>query len=109
MKAMVFSLILALSPTVALSDKASTGLDPRTQEILERRTCQYLKSDFTLRETIRAITYHVNENMILPRGVGTSLGAELNNIMVDYIVRDNAEKIIENAIKARCRKFLNLL
>lgn len=93
MKAIVLSLILALSPTVAMS------LDVRSQEILEERTCQYLKSGLTLGETIRAIRYAVNQS-------GTQKTQyELINIAIDESNRLTTKKIIINAIMNRCPEF----
>ena len=92
MKAIVLSLILVLSPTVALS------LDNQTQEILEKRTCQYLKSGWTLGETTVAIRYAVNQNG-RPRS-----GYEGVNILIDEFNRLMTEKILVNA-KNRCPEF----
>lgn len=89
MKAIVLSLIIVLSPTVALS------LDNQTQEILEKRTCQYLKSGLTLGETTVAIRYAVNQNG-RPRSEFEGV-----NILIDEFNRLMTEKILENA-KKRC-------
>jgi hypothetical protein len=92
MKAIVLSLILVLSPTVALS------LDAQTQEILEKRTCQYLKSGWTLGETARAIRYAVEQN-----GNPRSQYEEIN-IWRDYVNNERTKEILVNA-KKRCPEF----
>ncbi|NCQ93689.1 MAG: hypothetical protein DWQ58_25430 [Microcystis aeruginosa TA09] len=69
MKAIVLSLIVVLSPTVALA------LDTQTTEILEKRTCQYLKSGWTPGETMRAIRAAVYQNERIE--TGTEPGSEL--------------------------------
>jgi len=99
MKAIVLSLIIVLSPTVALS------LDNQTQEILEKRTCQYLKSGWTLGETMGAIRSAVyqNERRIY---LGTGSGSEIMYILRDEIVRNSTRRVMINALENRCPEFL---
>ena len=99
MKAIVLSLILVLSPTVALS------LDNQTQEILEKRTCQYLKSGWTLGETMGAIrtAVHRNERRVY---IGPGIGSEITDILHDEAVRLSTRKIMINALANRCPEFL---
>ena len=92
MKAIVLSLILVLSPTVALS------LDNQTQEILEKRTCQYLKSGLTLGETTVAIRYAVEQNS------SSRTQYEQINIWRDYFNDKTTRRILVNA-KKRCPEF----
>jgi hypothetical protein len=82
-----------MMPTVALS------LDAQTQEILEKRTCQYLKSGWTLGETARAIRSAVYQNERIESGTGS--GSELLDIFRDYVNNETTRKILENA-KKRC-------
>ena len=98
MKAIVLSLILVLSPTVALS------LDAQTTEILEKRTCQYLKSGLTLGETARAISSAVFPDVTARVNPGTGSGSEIMYILRDEIVRGKTEAILKNA-KKRCPQF----
>lgn len=99
MKAIVLSLIIVLSPTVALS------LDNQTQEILEKRTCQYLKSGWTLGETMGAIRSAVyrNERRMY---VGPGVGSEITDILHDEAVRLSTRKVMMNALENRCPEFL---
>jgi hypothetical protein len=99
MKAIILSLIVVLSPTVALS------LDNQTQEILEKRTCQYLKSGWTLGETMGAIRSAVyqNERRIY---LGTGSGSEIMYILRDEIVRNSTRRVMINALANRCPEFL---
>ena len=99
MKAIILSLIVVLSPTVALS------LDNQTQEILEKRTCQYLKSGLTLGETMGAIRSAVyqNERRIY---LGTGSGSEIMYILRDEIVRNSTRRVMINALANRCPEFL---
>lgn len=92
MKAIVLSLIIVLSPTVALS------LDNQTQEILEKRTCQYLKSGLTLGETTVAIRYAVEQNS------SSRSQYEQINIWRDYFNNERTREILVNA-KKRCPEF----
>ena len=92
MKAIVLSLIIVLSPTVALS------LDAQTQETLEKRTCQYLKSGWTLGETMGAIRSAVYQN-----GSPRSQYEEMN-IWRDYVNNQRTREILVNA-KKRCPEF----
>jgi hypothetical protein len=92
MKAIVLSLIIVLSPTVALS------LDAQTQETLEKRTCQYLKSGWTLGETMGAIRYAVEQNS------SSRSQYEPINIWRDYFINERTRKIFVNA-KKRCPEF----
>lgn len=92
MKAIVLSLIIVLSPTVALS------LDAQTQEILEKRTCQYLKSGWTLGETARAIRYAVEQNS------SSRTQYEEINIWRDYLNNERTREILANA-KKKCPEF----
>ncbi|CCI01758.1 MAG: hypothetical protein O9324_06315 [Microcystis sp. LE19-84.1B] len=90
MRKIILSLLfLGMMPTVALS------LDAQTTEILEKRTCQYLKSGLTLGETARAIRYAVEQN-----GNPRSQYEEIN-ILRDYSNNEATRKILENA-KKRC-------
>ena len=90
MKAIILSLLfLGMLPTVALS------LDDQTQEILEKRTCQYLKSGWTLGETARAIRYAVEQNS------SSRSEDELINIWRDYFNNERTKTILVNARK-RC-------
>jgi hypothetical protein len=98
MKAIILSLIVVLSPTVALS------LDNQTQEILEKRTCQYLKSGLTLGETTSAISSAVFPYATARVGTGTGSGSEILYILRDEIVRGQTEAILKNA-KKRCPEF----
>jgi hypothetical protein len=92
MKAIILSLIVVLSPTVALS------LDNQTQEILEKRTCQYLKSGWTLGETAVAIRYAVEQNS------SSRTQYEQINIWRDYFNDKTTRRILVNA-KKRCPEF----
>lgn len=85
-------------PTVALS------LDNQTQEILEKRTCQYLKSGWTLGETMGAIRVAVFPYATARVGTGTGSGSEILYILRDEIVRGQTEAILKNA-KNRCPEF----
>ena len=99
MKKIILSLLfLGMMPTVALS------LDTQTQEILEKRTCQYLKSGLTLRETTSAISSAVFPYATARVGTGTGSGSEILYILRDEIVRGQTEAILENA-KKRCPEF----
>ena len=94
MKKIILSLLfLGMMPTVALS------LDAQTTEILEKRTCQYLKSGLTLGETARAIRYAVYQNERIE--TGTEPESELVHIFVDGVVQIQTEAILKNA-KKRC-------
>jgi hypothetical protein len=93
MRKIVLSLLfLGMMPTVALS------LDTQTQEILEKRTCQYLKSGLTLGETMGAIRYAVEQNS------SSRSQYEPINIWRDYFINERTRKILENA-KKRCLEF----
>jgi hypothetical protein len=93
MRKIVLSLLfLGMMPTAALS------LDAQTQEILEKRTCQYLKSGLTLRETMGAIRYAVEQNS------SSRSQYELINIWRDYFINERTRKIFVNA-KKRCPEF----
>lgn len=93
MKRIVLSLLfLGMLPTVALS------LDNQTQEILEKRTCQYLKSGLTLGETARAIRYAVEQNS------SSRSEYEQINIWRDYFNNKTTRRILANA-KKRCPEF----
>jgi hypothetical protein len=99
MRKIVLSLLfLGMMPTVALS------LDNQTQEILEKRTCQYLKSGLTLGETTSAISSAVFPYATARVGTGTGSGSEILYILRDEIVRGQTEAILENA-KKRCPEF----
>lgn len=99
MKKIILSLLfLAMMPTVALS------LDTQTQEILEKRTCQYLKSGLTLGETTSAISSAVFPYATARVGTGTGSGSEILYILRDEIVRGQTKAILENA-KKRCPEF----
>jgi hypothetical protein len=87
-------LFLGMMPTVALS------LDTQTQEILEKRTCQYLKSGLTLGETMGAIRYAVEQNS------SSRSQYEPINIWRDYFINERIRKILENA-KKRCPEFFS--
>ena len=95
MKKIVLSLsllFLGMMPTVALS------LDNQTQEILEKRTCQYLKSGWTLRETMGAIRVAVYQNE-KRMYVGPGVGLEITDILHDEAVRLSTRRILVNAKK----------
>lgn len=79
-------------PTVALS------LDSQTQEILEKRTCQYLKSGLTLGETTVAIRYAIEQNS------SSRTQYEQINIWRDYFNDKTTRRILVNA-KKRCPEF----
>jgi hypothetical protein len=99
MRKIVLSLLfLGMMPTVALS------LDTQTQEILEKRTCQYLKSGLTLGETTSAISSAVFPYATARVGTGTGSGSEILYILRDEIVRGQTEAILVNA-KKRCPEF----
>ena len=99
MRKIILSLLfLGMMPTVALS------LDTQTQEILEKRTCQYLKSGLTLRETTSAISSAVFPYATARVGTGTGSGSEILYILRDEIVRGQTEAILVNA-KKRCPEF----
>jgi hypothetical protein len=99
MKKIILSLLfLGVLPTVALS------LDNQTQEILEKRTCQYLKSGLTLGETTSAISSAVFPYATARVGTGTGSGSEILYILRDEIVRGQTEAILVNA-KKRCPEF----
>ena len=101
MRKIVLSLLfLGMMPTVALS------LDTQTQEILEKRTCQYLKSGLTLRETTSAISSAVFPYATARVGTGTGSGSEILYILRDEIVRGQTEAILVNA-KKRCPEFFS--
>ena len=90
MRKIILSLLfLGMMPTGGLS------LDNQTQEILEERTCQYLKSGRTLRETARAIRYDVEQNS------STRSQYEGMNIWRDYVNNQRTREIFANA-KKRC-------
>ena len=99
MKAVLISLIFVLSPTAALSNTLRP-LDTHTQEILEKRTCQHLKSGLTLGETVNAIKYAVEQNN--SRDPSSTLQREVN----DIINKARTEMIVKNALKNRCPEFL---
>lgn len=93
MKKIVLSLLfLGMMPTVALS------LDNQTQEILEKRTCQYLKSGWTLGETMGAIRAAVEQNN------SSRTQYEEINIWRDYLNNERTREILVNA-KKRCPEF----
>jgi len=93
MRKIILSLLfLGMMPTVALS------LDNQTQEILEKRTCQYLKSGLTLGETTSAIRYAVGQNS------SSRSQYEPINIWRDYFIDERTRKIFVNAEK-RCPEF----
>ena len=93
MRKIVLSLLfLGMMPTVALS------LDKQTQEILEKRTCDYLKSEWTLGETMGAIRSAVYQN-----GSPRSQYEEMN-IWRDYVNNQRTREILVNA-KKRCPEF----
>lgn len=99
MKKIVLSLLfLGMMPTVALS------LDNQTQEILEKRTCDYLKSGWTLGETMGAIRVAVyrNERRMY---VGPGVGSEITDILHDEAVRLSTKKVMMNALVNRCPEF----
>jgi hypothetical protein len=99
MRKIVLSLLfLGMMPTVALS------LDTQTQEILEKRICQYLKSGLTLGETTSAISSAVFPYATARVGTGTGSGSEILYILRDEIVRGQTEAILVNA-KKRCPEF----
>ena len=99
MKKIILSLLfLWVSPTVALS------LDAQTTEILEKRTCQYLKSGLTLGETARAISFAVFPDVTARVGTWTGSGSEMMYILRDEIVRGETKTILKNA-KKRCPQF----
>ena len=100
MKTVLLSLILVLSPTVALAE-----ITPQTREILKKRVCLYLKSGFTRTETINQMAYHVSEHYPYLGGVGNSPAADLNNIMANYIFKTEAIEITFEAIKTKCPQF----
>jgi hypothetical protein len=101
MRKIVLSLLfLGMMPTVALS------LDNQTQEILEKRTCQYLKSGLTLGETTSAISSAVFPYATARVGTGTGSGSEILYILRDEIVRGQTKAILENA-KKRCPEFFS--
>jgi hypothetical protein len=101
MKKIILSLLfLGMMPTVALS------LDNQTQEILEKRTCQYLKSGLTLGETTSAISSAVFPYATARVGTGTGSGSEILYILRNEIVRGQTEAILENA-KKRCPEFFS--
>ena len=90
MKKIVLSLsllFLGMMPTVALS------LDAQTQEILEKRTCDYLKSGWTLGETARAIRYAIEQNS------SSRTQYEQINIWRDYFNDKTTRRILVNAKK----------
>lgn len=96
MKKIILSLLfLGMMPTAALS------LDNQTQEILEKRTCDYLKSGWTLGETAMAISSAVFPYATARVGTGTGSGSEILYILRDEIVRGQTEAILINA-KKRC-------
>ena len=99
MKAIVLSLIIVLSPTVALS------LDAQTQETLEKKTCQYLKSGWTLGETMGAIRSAVYQNE-RRMYIGPGVGSEITDILHDEAVRLSTRKVMMNALVNRCPEFL---
>ena len=93
MRKIVLSLLfLGMMPTVALS------LDNQTQEILEKRTCQHLKSGLTLGETTVAIRYAVEQNS------SSRTQYEEMNIWRDYVNNQRTREIFANA-KKRCPEF----
>ena len=93
MKKIILSLLfLGVLPAVALS------LDNQAQEILEERTCQYLKSGLTLGETMGAIRSAVYQN-----GSPRSQYEEMN-IWRDYVNNQRTREILVNA-KKRCPEF----
>ena len=90
MKKIILSLLfLGMMPTVVLS------LDNQTQEILEGRTCDYLKSGWTLGETMEKIRVAVEQNS------GTRSQYEEMNIWRDYVNNQRTREILVNA-KKRC-------
>ena len=99
MRKIILSLLfLGMMPTVALS------LDNQTQEILEKSTCQYLKSGRTLGETIRAIKVAVYQNE-RRMYIGPGVGSEITDILHDEAVRLSTKKVITNALVNRCPEF----
>ena len=100
MRKIILSLLfLGMMPTVALS------LDNQTQEILEKRTCDYLKSGWTLRETMGAIRVAVYQNE-KRMYVGPGVGLEITDILHDEAVRLSTRKVMVNALENRCPEFL---
>lgn len=100
MKTVLLSLILVLSPTVALAD-----ITPQTREILKKRVCLYLKSGFTRTETINQMAYHVSEHYPYLRGVGNSPAADLADSIANHLFQVTAEEITFEAIKTKCPQF----
>lgn len=95
MKKIVLSLLFLVAlPTAALS------LDNQTQEILEKRTCQYLKSGWTLGETARAIRYAVEQNS------SSRSEYELVNILRDRLNDQNLCQLYE---LGNCQELINIL
>ena len=100
MKKIILSLLfLGMLPTVVLS------LDAQTQETLEKRTCQYLKSGWTLGETMRAIKAAVYQNE-RRMYIGPGVGSEITDILHDEAVRLSTRKVMVNALENRCPEFL---
>ena len=100
MRKIILSLLfLGMMPTVALS------LDNQTQEILEKRTCQYLKSGLTLGETMGAIKTAVYQNE-RRMYIGPGVGSEITDILHDEAVRLSTRKVMMNALENRCPEFL---
>ena len=99
MRKIILSILFLMSmPTVALS------LDAQTQEILEKRTCQYLKSGLTLRETMGAIRVAVYQNE-RRMYIGPGVGSEITDILHDEAVRLSTRKVMMNALENRCPEF----
>ena len=93
MRKIILSILFLMSmPTVALS------LDNQTQEILEKRTCDYLRSGWTLGETTVAIRYAIEQNS------SSRTQYEEMNIWRDYVNNQRTREILKNA-KKRCPEF----
>ena len=81
------------------------SLDAQTQEILEKRTCQYLKSGWTLGETMWAIRVAVYQNE-RRMYIGPGVGSEITDILHDEAVRLSTRRVMINALENRCPEFL---
>lgn len=93
MRKIVLSILFLMGmPTVALS------LDNQTQEILEKRTCDYLRYGWTLGETTVAIRYAIEQNS------SSRTQYEQINIWRDYFNDKTTRRILVNA-KKRCPEF----
>lgn len=103
MKLVYLVLLISLFPTTSI---ASPSLDARTQEILERRVCQYLRAGATFKEVLQAIFYDVEANLDLSElRSGHGMGAELSEILADEIIKGQTRKIVANAITIKCSEF----